>query len=342
MAPGPGGDAGGEHPLSGDPAATEAALAAAVAALERGGLVAFPTETVYGLGADAESAAAVARIYAAKGRPGWHPVIVHGADASVLDRYARSVPASARRLAALWPGPLSLVLPRAERVPDAVTGGRDTVAVRVPAQPLALALLGRFGRGVAAPSANRFGRVSPTSADDVRAELGGAVDVILDGGRCAVGVESTIVDLTGARPAILRQGGVTREALAEALGEEPLLDTGPARASGMLAAHYQPAARVEIVAADRAGDRAAELLAAGERPVLIGPAPDPPPGVLRPPAPAGPAEYAHELYAWLRLADAARATVVLAVPPEGGGIAAAVRDRLARAAHRAEGATGTP
>jgi L-threonylcarbamoyladenylate synthase len=328
--------AGAEHPLSerDRPAARAAAIDEAVAALRRGGLVAFPTETVYGLGADAERASAVEAVFAAKGRPGWHPLIVHGADASVLERYCARVPAEAHRLARLWPGPLTLVLPRSERVPDAVTGGRETVAVRVPDQPLALEMLRRFGRGVAAPSANRFGHVSPTSAADVRAELGDAVDVVLDGGRCAVGVESTILDLSGPRPALLRRGAVDAVRLAEELGAEVAEDAGPARAPGMLAAHYQPDATVELVDASALPARARALAAAGRSVAVLG-APAGlalPEGALRLASPASAVEYAHELYAQLRAADAAGAEVVLAVPPPARGIGAAVGDRLRRAA----------
>src|SRR5204862_8209983 len=177
------------------PEPTAAEIAHAVAVLRAGGLVAFPTETVYGLGADASSPAALRRLYAVKGRPRSHPVIVHVADASALDRWAAEVAPAARTLAsACWPGPLTLVVRRSPQVPDEVTGGLDTVGLRVPDQPVALALLRAFGGGVAAPSANRFGRVSPTTADDVRADLGADVDVVLDGGPCRIGVESTIVD----------------------------------------------------------------------------------------------------------------------------------------------------
>ncbi len=177
--------------------------------LRDGGLVAFPTETVYGLGADASSPAALRRLYAVKGRPADHPVIVHLASIGQLADWAVDVPERARRLAeACWPGPLTLVLERSPRVPDEVTGGRPTVGLRVPDQPIALALLRAFGGGVAAPSANRFGRVSPTTADDVRADLGDDVDVVLDGGPCRVGVESTIVDCSRGDPIVLRLGGI--------------------------------------------------------------------------------------------------------------------------------------
>ena len=187
-------------------------IARAVATLRAGGLVAFPTETVYGLGADAANPEALARLYAVKRRPVEHPVIVHLGRADDLDAWARTVPRPARLLAeACWPGPLTLVLERTARVPDAATGGLDTVGLRVPAHPLALELLAEFGGGLAAPSANRFGRVSPTTAAAVSAELGDDVDQILDGGPCAIGVESTIVDCTQGEPRILREGGIPRE-----------------------------------------------------------------------------------------------------------------------------------
>src|SRR5438552_9445632 len=173
--------------------------------LRRGGLVAFPTETVYGLGADAENDAAMRALFASKGRPADHPVIVHLADAALMDQFAAEVPETARKLAAaFWPGPMTLVLRRNTRISNLVTGGLDTVGLRVPAHPVAHALLNEFGGPIAAPSANRFGRVSCTRAEHVVTELGEHVDLILDGGECDVGVESTIIDLSGKRPAILR------------------------------------------------------------------------------------------------------------------------------------------
>ncbi len=211
-------------------------------ALRAGRLVAFPTETVYGLGADASSPDAVHRLFAVKGRPADHPVIVHLGDADRLTGWAREVPDVAVALAAAcWPGPLTLVLARTARVPDAVTGGLDTVGLRVPDQRVALALLREFGGGVAAPSANRFGRVSPTTAADVRADLGTEVDIVLDDGPCRVGLESTIVDCSRPAPAILRLGGVPRERIDELVGERvPVLDRGEVRAPGTLSAHYAP------------------------------------------------------------------------------------------------------
>jgi L-threonylcarbamoyladenylate synthase len=311
-------------------------LEAAVAALRRGGLVAFPTETVYGLGCDASNVDALGRLYAVKRRPVDHPVIVHLASADALADWAVDVPAAAKALAeACWPGPLTLVLHRSRRVPDAVTGGRDTVAVRVPDQPVAGALLRSFGGGIAAPSANRFGRVSPTTADHVRTELGSEVDVVLDGGPCAVGVESTIVDCSGEPLALLRLGGVPAEHVEEIVGEPVARRiVGEVAAPGTLAAHYAPTARVLVVSAGDVAARAAGLLAAGERVALLAAEPLPP-GlptglvVLDPPADA--AGYARLLYARLRDADRIGADAVLAVPPADEGIGAAVVDRLARA-----------
>jgi L-threonylcarbamoyladenylate synthase len=305
----------------------------AVDVLRGGGLVAFPTETVYGLGADASSAAAVHRLFAVKGRPADHPVIVHLGDAALLPEWASVVPDAAAVLArACWPGPLTVVVPRGARVADAVTGGRDTVGLRVPDQPLALELLRAFGGGVAAPSANRFGRVSPTTAADVRADLGDDVDLVLDGGRCRVGVESTIVDCTGPQPAILREGGVPRRRVEELLGAAIALRTGgEIAAPGTLPSHYAPRARVELIERADIDDRAAAALARGEHVGVIG-APAIDDRVVGLGAPADAERYAHDLYAMLRAADAHELDVVLAVVPDGAGIAAAVADRLRRAA----------
>src|SRR5216684_2891292 len=223
-----------------------AALDAAVQILRRGGLVAFPTETVYGLGADAANPDALRRLYAVKGRPASHPVIVHLAagDPNALASWADPVTPTARTLAtACWPGPLTLVLRRAPGVADEVTGGRDTVGLRVPDQPVAQQLLTRFGGGVAAPSANRFGRVSPTTAAHVHADLGADVDLILDGGPARVGLESTVVDCTDGDPLILRQGALSREDLEAILRRPVVLRTDGSRAApGTLEAHYAPAA----------------------------------------------------------------------------------------------------
>lgn len=313
-----------------------AAIAAAVEVLRAGGLVAFPTETVYGLGADASNPAAVRRIFAAKGRPPAHPVIVHLPEAGAVKEWAEGVPDFAWALAeALWPGPLTLVLARAALVPDEVTGGLPTVGLRVPAQPLALGLLAAFGGGIAAPSANRFGRVSPTRAEHVRADLGPAVDLVLDGGPCAVGVESTIVDCSGGRPRVLRPGGVTVESLESVLGApvEVASDPGPVRAPGTLASHYAPRARVEVVPAGAVAGRAGELLAQGRRVGLLAPEalPGLPPGLEALPPAGGAEAYAGCLYQRLREADDRRLDVLLAVPPAEHGLGRAVADRLRRA-----------
>ncbi|MDQ1490196.1 MAG: L-threonylcarbamoyladenylate synthase [Actinomycetota bacterium] len=342
-------------------------VADAVAVLRRGGLVAFPTETVYGLGADAGNPAAVERLFAVKGRPRTHPVIVHLAEATAVKGWAAEVPRDAWALAdAFWPGPLTLILPAAAHVPGGVTGGAATVGLRVPAQPLALELLAAFGGGIAAPSANRFGRVSPTTAAHVRADLGADVDLILDGGPCAVGVESTIVDLSRGTPRVLRLGGLSVEALSEVLGYAVevlplaaaagpsggrvggpgpagagLAHTGPAAvdhdappAPGTLASHYAPEARVEVVAVEAVAGRAETLLAEGRRVGLLAPrrVEGLPPGVDALPPAGGSQAYAQCLYQRLREADRRGLDVLLAVPPPETGIGAAVADRLRRAA----------
>jgi L-threonylcarbamoyladenylate synthase len=315
------------------------AVGEAVELLRAGRLVAFPTETVYGLGADAANPDALARLYAVKGRPADHPVIVHVDGPGRLDDVAVGVPEAARRLAAAcWPGPLTLVVRRnPAAVSGRATGGRDTVGVRVPDHPLALELLRRFGGGVAAPSANRFGRVSPTRAADVAADLDGDVDLILDGGPCRVGVESTIVDCTGEEPAVLRAGGVSLERLTELLGRPPRLG-GTTPAPGTLPAHYAPRARVEVVGADELAGRAAALVERHGRIGVLAPA-GPAlreaarrSGVVVLAAPADAEGYARTLYAALRGADRKGLPVVLAVPPAEEGIGRAVADRLRRAA----------
>jgi L-threonylcarbamoyladenylate synthase len=297
------------------------AISEAVAALRRGGLVAFPTETVYGLGADAASRDAVRRLYAVKGRPPDHPVIAHIGRDAALDDYALDIPHVARALAeAFWPGPLTLILHRRpDRVVAEVAGGRDTVGLRVPDHEIALDLLDAFGGAVAAPSANRFGRVSPTTAAHVRADLGDDVDVVLDGGPTRVGVESTIVDCTRGGLTVLRVGGISVAELAGIAGGDVPLGTGVA-APGTLASHYAPRARVELVDAGEVDARLATLGAEGLRA-----------GVLAAPADAG--DYARVLYARLRAADDDGLDVVLAIlPPDDGGLGTVVRDRLRRAA----------
>ena len=317
-----------------------AEIARAVDALRAGELVAFPTETVYGLGADAASASAVRKLYEVKRRPTGHPVIVHLARADQLDDLARDVPDTARVLAdAFWPGPLTIVVRRnSERVMAEVTGGRDTVGLRVPDHPVARQLLEAFGGGVAAPSANRFGRVSPTTADHVRADLGADARVVLDGGPCRVGVESTIVDVTGVEPAILRVGGVSRGDVESAIGRACALRTsGETAAPGTVSSHYSPRADVEVIDAAAVADRARELIARGRRTGLFAMRPslsDLPDGLVVLDAPADVEEYARVLYVRLREADERGLDVLLAVlPPEGDGLAAAVADRVCRASH---------
>ncbi len=308
----------------------------AAAALRAGGLVAFPTETVYGLGADARNPEAVARIFAVKGRPADHPLIVHLADAGQLTAWAADIPEAAWRLAeAFWPGPLTLVLPRLAGVPDAVTGGLDTVALRVPGHPVALALLAAFGGGVAAPSANRYGRVSPTSADDVREELGDGVDMVLDGGRCPIGIESTIVDLSSTEPRILRPGRITERALRRVLGR-PLATASdtPVRAPGAKPSHYAPRARVILASPEDAEQRVEELhklgqrvgLLASRRPAAL------PENVTWLALTGSMGEQAHELYHRLRQADQLGLQVLVAAMPADVGLGHALRDRLRRAA----------
>jgi L-threonylcarbamoyladenylate synthase len=315
---------------------TDADLTAAAATLRRGGLVAFPTETVYGLGADASNPDAVGRLFEVKGRPADHPVIVHLGDAAALDDWSEALSPEARKLAdAYWPGPLTLVLARSPHVLDAVTGGHDRVGLRVPDQPIALALLRAFGGGIAAPSANRFGRVSPTTARDVRDDLGPDVDVILDGGPCRVGVESTIVDCSDSGPALLRLGGVPREDIEALLGAPiAIRASGETPAPGTLSSHYAPAATVVVAERAAIAARATSLLAAGKRVALLALAPPDglPEGLVVLEPPIDVSAYAQVLYARLRDADRQGIDVVLAVAPPDVGVGAAVADRLARAA----------
>ncbi len=327
---------------------TPANIDEAVRVLRAGGLVAFPTETVYGLGADAGNDEALRRLYRVKGRPADHPVIVHIAAATPLHEYATDVPEVAHTLGAtFWPGPLTLVLrKRSDRISGLATGGRPTVGLRVPDDPVARALLDAFAGAVAAPSANRFGRVSPTTAAHVRADLGDDVDVVLDGGPSRVGVESTIVDATSEPLTILRIGAVSASALARVAGA-PLAhrNQGEVAAPGTLASHYAPDARVEVIDAESVPARVASLLDAGLRVGLLTMAPVPLLAdepfaeavvVLEPPSDID--EYARVLYARFREADALGLDVVVAVPPPGEGIGAAICDRLHRAsansAHR--------
>jgi L-threonylcarbamoyladenylate synthase len=310
----------------------------AVRILRQGGLVAFPTETVYGLGADAANPDALRRLYAVKGRPRSHPVIVHLAVASpaALAPWTPAFTPTARVLAdACWPGPLTLVVRRAVGVPAEVTGGSDTVAIRVPDQLVAQQLLTQFGGGVAAPSANRFGRVSPTTAAHVRADLDTDVDLILDGGPCRVGLESTVVDCSDHDPLILREGALAREELEAILGHPvPLRTDGSRAAPGTLDSHYAPRTRVVLMTDHEIGSHAARLVADGQRVGVLSqhPTADLPGSVEVLDVPANIDELAHGLYALLRDADDRHLDVVLAVPPAPVGIGAAVADRLTRAA----------
>jgi L-threonylcarbamoyladenylate synthase len=310
-------------------------LTRAVETLRRGGVIALPTETVYGLAANCEDELAVRRVFAIKGRPATHPLIVHVARATELPSWARHVPEEAWRLAeAFWPGPLTLVLPRTARATDAVTGGQDTVALRVPNHPVALAVLDALGGGVAAPSANRFGRVSPTTAEHVRADLGEEVDLILDGGPCTVGVESTIVDLSGKEPAVLRPGGLAVEELERVLGRRvPVRTSATVRVSGSLASHYAPRAGVVLSEPADVVSRVTSLRARGHNVGVLGPASlTLPPGVPRYDVPEDPAGAARALYTRLREADEQGHDMLVACLPRAEGLGIAVRDRLSRAA----------
>jgi L-threonylcarbamoyladenylate synthase len=299
-------------------------------------VVAFPTETVYGLGADAEHEAAVRRIFAIKGRPTGHPLIVHLGHPGELAAWSTEPPPVAQQLAErFWPGPLTMVLRRSARVPDVVTGGLPTVGLRVPDHPVALALLHAFHGGIAAPSANRFGAVSPTTAEHVRQDLGKAVDLILDGGSCEVGLESTIVDLSSGAAAILRPGAVSREELEHVVGRPvPIRENGAVRSPGQLRHHYAPRAKVLVIASEQLAARAAALQARGLRvAACTDQVPcDMPPGVVRIPLPQSPEGIARTLYAALREVDCQGCDVVLVTPPAEAGLGLAIADRLRRAA----------
>lgn len=323
-------------------AASAEAVGRAADLLRAGELVAFPTETVYGLGADALDPRAVGKIFAAKGRPADHPLIVHIPDAEHLPRWAARIPREALALAhAFWPGPLTLILKRADGVPDEVTGGQDTVGLRVPDHPVALALLRAFDSGIAAPSANRFGRISPTTAEHVREELGGRVAMILDGGACGVGIESTILDLSRDVPEILRPGAITAHAIAAVIGRRPRMrgealqvEQGESpRVSGALAAHYAPRTPLRLVPPAQLGEEAALLAGEGSRiAVLARSCANPHDARLTwLAAAADPTGFAHDLYAALRALDATGADFILVEAPPGGHEWDAVTDRLGRA-----------
>jgi len=300
--------------------------------LKRGGLVAFPTETVYGLGADASNPAAVARIYAAKGRPADHPVIVHLGDQGQVALWAREVPDSAKKLIArYWPGPLTLVLRRAHGVGDYLTGSQDTIGLRMPGHPIALELLHEFGGGIAAPSANRFGRVSPTTAEHVRNDLGDEVDLILDGGPCEVGIESTIVDLSRGAPALLRPGRISTEDIAATLGFAPEpMGRGAPRAPGTLESHYAPRQPMRLVASSQWSE-AIRAASARLGVLALRSQTEQDSSTMWIDAPREPLGYAHDLYANLRALDASGCDEILVEAPPATADWAAVLDRLNRA-----------
>jgi L-threonylcarbamoyladenylate synthase len=308
----------------------------AVALLRAGELVAFPTETVYGLGADAGNLNAVAKIFAAKGRPADHPLIVHLPGDDHLDRWARDIPDAAYELAeAFWPGPLTLILKRQPGVIDAVTGGQDTVGLRVPGHPLALELLRAFDGGIAAPSANRFGRISPTTARHVRDDLGDAVAMVLDGGACTVGIESTIVDLSSGKSRILRPGMISAVDLGRVLGRIPALGGGDApRVSGSLESHYAPRTPLALVQPDVLIFAVRDALAKNERLAVLAPmaCPISDGRIVWCQAPSEPAPFAHDLYANLRRLDAAGCGRIVVQKPPASEAWRAVADRLQRAA----------
>jgi L-threonylcarbamoyladenylate synthase len=307
--------------------ADSAAVTAATACLGAGGLVAFPTETVYGLGADARNGEAVARLYAAKGRPAFNPLIAHVADAAAARRLGRFNADAERLVAAFWPGPLTLVLPRRPDCPvsDLALAGLDSVAVRVPAHPIARALLSAFGAPVVAPSANRSGHVSPTAAAHVLADLRGRIDLVLDGGPCVVGLESTIVACLEA-PTLLRSGGIARAEIERVLGR-PLAaaasNEGAPVAPGMLGSHYAPKARLRLNVEAPREDEA--LLAFGPTPANA--------GLMRNLSPRGDlTEAAANLFSYLRALDAAGAKTIAVMPVPREGLGEAINDRLRRAA----------
>jgi len=312
---------------------TASALKDAATSLIAGNLVAFPTETVYGLGADASNQQAVARIYEVKGRPTDHPLIVHISSINNLDKWAKDIPEYAVKLArAFWPGPMTLILPRTDLAKDFITGGQNNVGIRVPAHTVALSLLKEFeaqgGIGVAAPSANRFGKVSPTCADDVKAELYdylNSKDLILDGGLSFIGVESTIINCINTMPSILRPGAITATMINNLLGIQIEVfaknDSDQIRAPGLLESHYSPKAKVYLSGTPSSGDG---FIALSKFPT--------PPGVIRLISPVTNEEYARNLYQGLRLADSKNLSTVIVVPPSGDDISVAICDRLQKAA----------
>jgi L-threonylcarbamoyladenylate synthase len=316
-------------------------IQAAAALLRAGQTVAFPTETVYGLGADASNPIAVRKIFEIKGRPNYHPLIVHIAAASQLPVWAQNIPDAAWRLAeAFWPGPLTLILQRSSQVPNEVTGGQDTVGLRVPDHPVATALLRAFGGGIAAPSANRFGQVSPTTAQHVHDKLGSKVGMILDGGPCRIGVESTIVSLTHGQTVLLRPGGLPVEAIEGTLNKKILLAQPAAskvRVSGMLDSHYAPATPIEIHRADELWHRARQLAKLGYKVAILNLSNEnqyvDSGGTTSFQMPLLADEYGRKLYATLHNIDHASFDRILAEAPPATQEWVAIIDRMRRAAH---------
>jgi L-threonylcarbamoyladenylate synthase len=314
---------------------TLSTLKEAANSLKQGNLVAFPTETVYGLGADATNKDAVTRIYDVKGRPTGHPLIVHISSINNLDKWAQQIPEYAITLArTFWPGPMTLILPRTELAKDFITGGQDNVGIRVPSHPLALSLLKEFeilgGFGIAAPSANRFGKVSPTSAQDVQEELLQYLtpgDLILDGGPCQIGIESTIIDCTKPTPQILRPGGVTQEQIAELidleLDKKSYTHSDDVKAPGLLESHYSPKAKVFLSGTPQPGDGFLALSSIAT-----------PTGAIRLATPVSDEDYARQLYSAFRLADSKKLERIFVVPLKNEGIAVAINNRLSKAAHQ--------
>jgi L-threonylcarbamoyladenylate synthase len=310
----------------------------AVRQLQAGELVAFPTETVYGLGADATNPTAIQKVFAAKGRPADHPLIVHIADAKLLPSWARNIPNSAWTLAShFWPGPLTLVLHKQVGVSPIITGGQDTIAIRIPNHPLTLQMLQNFAGAIVGPSANKYGRVSPTTAAHVATDLGDAVAVILDGGECAVGLESTIIDLTATHPVIRRSGAITALELSEALGQQVAVDTSAnqtVRTSGSHESHYAPITTLrmltynELLAAAlllQQQDKVFSVLSFEARPIDLNPK------VYWQQVARNPQEYAHNLYANLRTHDSLNNSVILVERPPHDSSWLAILDRLTRA-----------
>ena len=312
---------------------TSDTISNAAQALINGHLVAFPTETVYGLGADATNEKAVSSVYSVKGRPVGHPLIVHISSINKLDQWAINIPEYAIQLARkFWPGPMTLILPRTDLAEDYITGGQNNVGLRVPAQPIALALLNKFeqlgGQGIAAPSANRFGAVSPTTADAVAEELGDYLDsddLVLDGGQCLVGIESTIIDCTGAVAKILRPGAITDEMVEQVVDKKVEITEGESeiKASGLLDSHYAPKAKISLNSIADPGDG---FLALSKYQTPV--------GAIRLASPGSLEQYARDLYSALRSADRQGLKKVVILAPEGAGLAEAIRDRLTKAATR--------